>query len=120
MPLRLRNVRVALERAENTKDASGFLNDEPQRIGFLRMDLFPLSGDQVARFSGAGFDADWRGLTFQPTPEVRDGDSIVTLARDGAAQQRFRVTKKVLRGVRQDLALKEIGADQPPDAPPTP
>lgn len=120
MPLRVRNVRVAVREAKTEQDPEwGTVKETTELVAFLKVDLVPLTGEQIARFSGAGFDANWRAIIHNPYPEVKDGFFIVTLDRKGNDKMLLRVTKAIQRGRLQDLALKEVGADQP-SPPPAP
>lgn len=107
----LRNVRVrVLRRGTGT---SGPWDDEGafQHLRYQMMDLFPMSPMQIAQVAGTGFDANWRAIVSHARPVILDGDRLVWNHPD-RGQIVLDVSKSNPRGRKQELFLRETGAEQ--------
>lgn len=130
IPLRVRNLRVSVQALVESK-TGGWAEQRFEHSFWYRMDLVPMSGEQVARFSGAGYDANWKGAG-RNDPLIPDGAQLVVYEGDvgkndappeaGAVRRLvFEVKKALPRGRFQEILLKEMESGQTDqfDVPPT-
>jgi hypothetical protein len=123
--LRTRNLRVSVQTLLES-GVDGWVGQTHTHSFWARIDLIPMNGEQVARFAGAGYDANWKGSARLP-PVIPDGARVVAyegaVGAEGAAPQEgnreiivLDVKQSLARGRMQELLFKEITDEVDEDA----
>lgn len=117
--MRIRKVRVSVQALVEGKSAAGFLGQTYAHQEWIYVDLFPMTGEMITRFSGAGYDATWKAVG-RNYPSIKDGSRVLVYPGtvsdeappppEAVPSWTFEVVKALPRGRRQEILLKEVGA----------
>lgn len=113
---RMRNVRVSVQKDMAQGGDAWGADADWQHLRYQTLDLYPMAAEEVDRFAGVGYDANWKAIAKHPAPVIREDQRLVLFT-----QQRGSILLNVVkvnpRGRYQEVLLKEVTMEQPARGP---